>query len=1000
MLWVLLAVVLVGIVWALKLVIGFGTAMAFFLSFCVVALFGLAYLVRWLLARRAASKLESALAQQGAQQANNARPERRAEIQELQKQLQAGIAAIKTSKLGRGGKRGAAALYSMPWYMIVGPPGAGKTTALKHSGMVFPYGGGGGGGVRGVGGTRNCDWWFTNEAILLDTAGRYTTENDDRDEWLSFLAFLKKYRPNRPINGVIVAISIAELLDANEQQIESIGKKLRARVDEVMTQLHMVVPVYMLFTKIDLVAGFAEFFGDLKKSDRAQCWGSTLKLDLPKTEPGKVFDGEFDVLVRQLHARALKRCVMERSREAREKLYQFPLEFAGLKKNLAELMAVTFQPNAFQGTPIFRGFYFTSGTQEGRPMDRVLGRMSAAMGIRHGDQQQTPQGAIESKSYFLHDVFMNIIFPDGDIAARSAIEEKRQMFMKVVIAACTTGLAALLALPAFKSYMNNKDFLKESERRAKVTAELRWEDQNVPLSKKFPLLNPTREHLLEHDKFEEEGVPVSMGWWMFASDKTYRPKLKVYAAQMQQGFVLPCKARMEERLKTANGDRYLQDRTALKQYLMLADLEHLDVEWAAGRYTQLWAETLKASSDISPIELKEAAKPHVLYYFELLKRKRITPIELDKDLIERVRGALKNVPVDRRYYDLIVNSLSDERIDEAGEPDIDNLVFPPVQLPRIFPDKPDVRKYFLSKSYEAKQGYKQVDGPYTEKGHYGVVEQIKAAEGLLKAEAWVVPLGPEEEESKNIAKHVLNVKTRYEDQYIEQWLAFFADIKVKTPTNADEAVDIYRVLSTSEYPMRRLLQTLEDHTQWKNANPLEGNDAIAREVNRRFNNRINMYTQGIVVTIDLREVNKKMDKVPTKFLSATKFGLGVKNNPNPTMNPNQNRGDSRIFEYAEMVKSLKEEVIKGKNTDPSFDLRKMNDQLQAARDKANALLQGYDSTAIQMLQPLLLQPLDVGVRPTLGQGVDPTTVKPGDAPPPGKKPPFMWTPPKNPLKGK
>jgi hypothetical protein len=97
---------------------------------------------------------------------------------------------------------------------------------------------------------------------------------------------------------------------------------------------------------------------------------------------------------------------------------------------------------------------------------------------------------------------------------------------------------------------------------------------------------------------------------------------------------------------------------------------------------------------------------------------------------------------------------------------------------------------------------------------------------------------------------------------------------------------------------------------------------------------------------------------------------------------------------------LKEEVIKGKNTDPSFDLRKMNDQLQTARDKANALLQGYDSTAIQLLQPLLLQPLDVGVRPTLGQGVDPTTVKTGDAPPPGKKPPFMWTPPKNPLKGK
>src|SRR4051812_28505819 len=246
---------------------------------------------------RAASALEKAIAQQGAQQALNARPERRAEIQELQKQVQTGINALKSSKLGAGKRSGAAALYSLPWYVIIGPPGAGKTTALKHSGLLFPHqDAGGGGGVRGVGGTRNCDWWFTNEAILLDTAGRYTTESDDRDEWIAFLGMLRKFRSRRPINGVLVAISVAELIDANEQQIEATGKKLRARVDEVMTQLHMVVPVYVLFTKCDLIAGFTEFFGDLRKSDRAQVWGATLKLDLPKNEPGKIFDQEFDLL--------------------------------------------------------------------------------------------------------------------------------------------------------------------------------------------------------------------------------------------------------------------------------------------------------------------------------------------------------------------------------------------------------------------------------------------------------------------------------------------------------------------------------------------------------------------------------------------------------------------------------------------------------------------------------------------------------------------------------
>jgi type VI secretion system protein ImpL len=117
--------------------------------------------------------------------------------------------------------------------MIVGPPGAGKTTALGTRASSSPTSRRAGGGVRGVGGTRNCDWWFTNEAILLDTAGRYTTESDDRDEWIAFLEQLKKYRPKKPINGVLVAVSVERAARREREQIEATGKKIRARIDEM-----------------------------------------------------------------------------------------------------------------------------------------------------------------------------------------------------------------------------------------------------------------------------------------------------------------------------------------------------------------------------------------------------------------------------------------------------------------------------------------------------------------------------------------------------------------------------------------------------------------------------------------------------------------------------------------------------------------------------------------------------------------------------------------------
>ncbi len=532
--WWIFSGLLILIIWALEFIFSWNILFPI-LATAVIATFALAlFIFRYIQASRSASALEKAIAAQGAQQALNARPERRAEIQELQKQVQGGIAALKTSKLG-GKKGGAAALYSLPWYMIIGPPGAGKTTAIKHSGLVFPFQGASGGAVRGVGGTRNCDWWFTNEAILLDTAGRYATESDDRDEWIAFLSMLRKYRSRRPINGVLVAISIAELIDANEQQIEATGKKLRARIDEVMTQLHMVVPVYMLFTKCDLIAGFNEFFGDMRKSDRAQACGATFKLDMDKSNPGKLFDDEFEVLRKQIHGRALKRLATERNREAREKIYQFPLEFAGVKRNLSELIAATFAVNAFQGTPIFRGFYFTSGTQEGRPLDRVLGRMGQAMGIR--PPETAVQQVVESKSYFLHDVFMNIVFPDGLIAARSAGEIRRQRLMRVGISGAAAGLAVIVAAPSVSSFLASRELLASTLDRAKAAEAPDWNSHDPP-APKLDKLVPMLDRLKEIDE-ENKGLPFRFKWWkwMYQGDTIDGPAVSEYIKVMQSAMV-------------------------------------------------------------------------------------------------------------------------------------------------------------------------------------------------------------------------------------------------------------------------------------------------------------------------------------------------------------------------------------------------------------------------------------------------------------------------------
>lgn len=69
------------------------------------------------------------------------------------------IQLIRKSKLGD--KKGNAALYELPWYMVIGNPAAGKSSAIYNSGLKFPFEETHQKMVSaGLSGTRNCDWFF------------------------------------------------------------------------------------------------------------------------------------------------------------------------------------------------------------------------------------------------------------------------------------------------------------------------------------------------------------------------------------------------------------------------------------------------------------------------------------------------------------------------------------------------------------------------------------------------------------------------------------------------------------------------------------------------------------------------------------------------------------------------------------------------------------------------------------------------------------------------
>lgn len=790
LLWVLIAVGIV-LVWLLSILasfFGIDVPMMWRIGLSLfLILVGVGVIVyRRFRATARAKALERELQKQSELHAANARPDRRADIGELQKQMQMGITALKDTKLGK--KHGRAALYVLPWYAIIGPPGAGKTTALRHSGLSFPFtGGGGSGAVKGVGGTRNCDWWFTNDGILLDTAGRFAVQDDDNEEWLAFLDILRRYRTKKPLNGLIVAVSIADVFQSTGDQLHGLAHQLRARVDEIITRLGVVLPVYLMFTKTDLVGGFVEYWGELRKQERDQLFGATFPVGGFQEDAGDKFGREFELLVERLHARAVKIVGEERRPDVRAKLLQFPGEFRVLRNSLSEFTRALFEANNYQESPVFRGFYFTSGTQEGRPFDRVMDGMARAFGLR------VPQAApaqTEPKSYFVTDLFKKVVFPDHDLAVRTAYEERRQQWLRWGIIGGAGILAALIALPALASFLNNQNLLRSAVVEAQALNSAQF-GQRRNTDKIRPQLDAVLNRLLVLDYYEKEGVPWPLRWGMYVGDEL-KPALQAnYLSGLDKSLVAESRGSIERDLaaypvKTPQqqSDEYAAHYDKLKVYLMMseAEREHLDQNWATEQVTDIWVRERGDSPD--HVSLQQ----HTKYYVQLYRDKVASTWQRDEALVTRVRSKFMQVPSERRLYNQLLQ-------------DAEKHVAP-IRHEDIF--------YGTAADFVEPKHNLVVPGPYTKPGWQRVKPKLDAARKEWEGEAWV--LGPEVQETKEaIKKAVDQVEILYFKRYQDAWRDFIQDVEVHEPANTSESLEELRALSEPEWPYLRLLRTLGEN---------------------------------------------------------------------------------------------------------------------------------------------------------------------------------------------
>lgn len=746
-------------------------------------------------------------------------------------------------------------LYELPWYILIGKPGAGKSSVVMNAGLTFPLPEQmGAASVRLMlersAGTQQCDWWLTNEAVFLDTAGRYTEQATadeeaqlvNQAEWKGFLGVLRQVRPRAPINGALVVVDVIELLEADETQLVAMAAQLRARLEELRSQLGIRFPVYLVLAKVDALAGFSAYFSSLTAEARTQVWGFTLPWSDNSSALGKLNERagrpllsrkkataamlaeqdsfgdsatlanmvgkEFAALVDRVSNGVMGRLQEEFELDNRQSLYLLPYEMKALQAPLQALVQALFANSRYDTTqiqPSLRGVYLTSAMQAGQEV--VAQRVSLFSRLEQSFKHRSdvflsslsrakPKAR---KSFFLTDLMQRVVFAEAHLVKPNLRWEARMRLLRWLGHGVVLLLFVWLWGALTLSNKGNKEYLHDiNQKTAELTEQMqRWlVDTSVQQSDR--VLNMAR-GLPMHEGLDLESPDISYKYGLYVASGINKAAQDGYGRLLDR-LVLPhVIAHLEKVMRDAVAKKDPQKAyQALRVYLLLHD---------GDRYVQSPEHAIDArhwvGQEWSNMEQLSGSSAMVGHMEALFSGQRVvqSPTPPNDDLVRQVREYLEKQPSAERLYERIKQTLLPG---SGGEFNLVKAIGPQAAL--IFS---------RASGASLERG---IPSLFTYDGYHEVFSKQLAAmlTAAQQADEWVMgnvakssnAATKSAAEQKNEKRDLIEeVRRRYLQEYANLWERFLGDVRlVNSEPSATLAyeINIVRQLVEADSPLLRL----------------------------------------------------------------------------------------------------------------------------------------------------------------------------------------------------
>lgn len=702
-------------------------------------------------------------------------------------------------------------LYQRPWYLLLGPANAGKSTVLRDSEMHFSH----------VLSHENnvAHSWVADEAVYIDLDGEVIQDKDNIATWSALYSEFKSIRPKAPLNGIILVLNLHDLVEQAKLPREAQMNDYATAIRYFTQALKKPMPVYVVFTHMDMIAGFAPFFDHLTQTERAQSCGFMLPSNLSHEQVPVYISKKYDQLLSVFNRSLIKRLHQVQSKTKKAMINEFPLQMENIKDILLDTLNIL---NADNVRYLTRGIYFCSSQQSGVPADRLSKTIAQTFSMKL--PVPADQG-IENRAYFVHDLFKKIFPRDYQYSDISFKTQKQRLFKRTLAYSAVTASAALSFMVLSKVFMYDVSVINlAGNSLTKYHSLKKVNHANQTPTKEFENLFTATSILFEA---QDELNQSNFGWlnlFPLSQIQEIRAELRqTYTEALKEELLPKLGQYIADALSKSSMSDPKQVYATLKAYLMLGYPKHMQSDYFRNWLIGTW----KRDPKITAAEFQNLST-----HLNSLLKQSLPGIDLDIDLIRDTRASLNNLPRSFIAYLTLRNNSRHDNVLIANTESLFRFHNQVISIPFI----------------------------YTKKGFFEIYDN--EVHDIAKSSTqgdWV--LGRQtilDGQSESTETIVHSLRRMYITDYVNWWTAFLKQVQVKSVSNVQDASEAFSILASNDSPFDQLINAIHTNTS------ASGGRSVSAEV---FNRQIasQFYNLDIVSNETLTNIKTAFQGLSRQF---------------------------------------------------------------------------------------------------------------------------------------